>query len=535
MASDSVPDAPPRPVGFTPQELTFLFPSWPRIPPSLSGAPGPADTAADFRKAYAVTPKRLLDALIPFPATRTVARVSLSLGPHTVHNDALSAAAVLALVPLCTAVFLFNDGQFGHSQLVAGTAAVLWNWTCSALFFVATKAISRYWYTMGRARPDDGLNSVPWAVIVRWLELVGNGRLGGGVQECPDERGKPASNTAREPQLSCANLQTLSQNAESGCIPPQGMVRLLDHDPSRPELCPCPLPRCAGGLVTRSAWHALLRTVVVGLPQLVTILGSLWTPMVTFAGRTWTTWWTALPACVVIVCGLLYVFFGSMMQLQLWNPGLLELLLRGHHRAVSLSLSSFLETARRSLESGHPLRPDADEQHVGLHQILMRVWQNRLDDGKGVLAFFVWSTLGNVVLCSVITASTGSCITMWTLGALGISLAYQAFELASFAVSNAQVDAVGLLYAQARDELGLLLARSPRAAPGIREDLGYHEKVLAVQAEVGRYKARFLGFAVGYSVLRTLLATLFTLGVGLWSILRSAGVFATVETFCPIR
>ncbi|KAI9034690.1 hypothetical protein DFJ74DRAFT_701074 [Hyaloraphidium curvatum] len=295
--------------GFTPQEWAFLFPSWPRMSPSLSGLPGPADSAADFRKTHAVTPKTLLDSLAPFPVTRTFARLSLSLGPHSANSDVLSAGLVVGLVPLCTAVFLLNDGQFGRAQLAAGTAAVLLNWTCAGLFFVASKAISRSWFTMGRVQTDDGLNG-------------------------------------------------------------------------------------------------------------------------------------------------------------LWNPGLLELLLRGHHRAVSLSLSSFLETARRSLESGHPLRPDADAQHVALHQILIQVWQNRLDNGKGVLALFI--------------------------------LAYQAFELASFAVSNAQVDAVGLLYAQARDELGLLLARSPRAAPGIREDLGYHEKVLAAQADVGRYKARFLVFPVGY-------------------------------------
>jgi hypothetical protein len=47
----------------------------------------------------------------------------------------------------------------------------------------------------------------------------------------------------------------------------------------------------------------------------------------------------------------------QLMQVQLINPGLLEMSLRLHHRAVSLALAGFLEYARFSLELGQPLPP----------------------------------------------------------------------------------------------------------------------------------------------------------------------------------
>ncbi len=52
-------------------------------------------------------------------------------------------------------------------------------------------------------------------------------------------------------------------------------------------------------------------------------------------------------------------------------------------------------------------------------------------------------------------------------------------------------------------------------------------------AEVERFKARFWGFAVGFGFVRTLGATLFTLGIGVYTIFRSLGIFVTVETYCP--
>jgi hypothetical protein len=42
------------------------------------------------------------------------------------------------------------------------------------------------------------------------------------------------------------------------------------------------------------------------------------------------------------------------------------------------------------------------------------------------------------------------------------------------------------------------------------------------------------GFVVDYSVLRGLLATGLTVGVGLFGILRGAGARVTIETVCPI-
>lgn len=124
---------------------------------------------------------------------------------------------------------------------------------------------------------------------------------------------------------------------------------------------------------------------------------------------------------------------------------------------------------------------------------------------------------------------------MYIFGQLGVVLVHVGGELISFALSNSQVDAIGLLYDQARDELRISLAHASTSDRNVRQDLRYHELVLSSLAEVERYKARFLGFAVTFGLLRTLVATLFTLGIGLYSIMRGFGTFVTPETFCQIR
>jgi hypothetical protein len=98
------------------------------------------------------------------------------------------------------------------------------------------------------------------------------------------------------------------------------------------------------------------------------------------------------------------------------------------------------------------------------------------------------------------------------------------------------VDSISSLYLEARDELLAQLAEAgPEIDPAIERHLRLQADLLGSLADGERYKARFLGFPISFGVLRTLLVTAFTLGIGLWSILRNFGVFVTAESFCPSR
>ena len=102
-------------------------------------------------------------------------------------------------------------------------------------------------------------------------------------------------------------------------------------------------------------------------------------------------------------------------------------------------------------------------------------------------------------------------------------------DFVNFAVSNSHVDQITLLYFVALAELRLLLMRTNGQGDSeVPRRLVYTDLLLANLAEGSdRYKARFFGFAIGFGMLRTLAVTLFALGIGLWSILRGAGVGVT--------
>lgn len=76
-----------------------------------------------------------------------------------------------------------------------------------------------------------------------------------------------------------------------------------------------------------------------------------------------------------------------------------------------------------------------------------------------------------------------------------------------------------------------LTAKQSRAV----EMLDRHDRVLSSFLEADRYRARFLGFPIDVGVLRTLIVTLFTLAVGLWSVLKGSGLVFTFDNFCHTR
>jgi hypothetical protein len=53
--------------------------------------------------------------------------------------------------------------------------------------------------------------------------------------------------------------------------------------------------------------------------------------------------------------------------------------------------------------------------------------------------------------------------------------------------------------------------------------LATHSTLLATFEKADRLRARFLGFPVTWSFVKTHFVTIFTLGVGLWSVLKGTG------------
>ena len=146
-------------------------------------------------------------------------------------NDILVAVTFLAMIPFCASVLLWNTGQFGQTQLVVGSIAVLLFWLNTVLLYFNLKRMTRL-LSVGDV---DVLGVLPISVLVRWLQLGNDNKswqfsvsVNGAhtLDDIPAELGVPSKQTT-EP------------------------IQLLEHDPANSDLCPCPLPTSAGRLGMR--------------------------------------------------------------------------------------------------------------------------------------------------------------------------------------------------------------------------------------------------------------------------------------------
>lgn len=123
---------------------------------------------------------------------------------------------------------------------------------------------------------------------------------------------------------------------------------------------------------------------------------------------------------------------------------------------------------------------------------------------------------------------------------MGTILIFTFVLLLALPTANAQITTVTGLYSDSERALEILISEASRL-PQTRErrdvinSLSAYATVLQTLQKADRLRAKFLGLPVTWGLIKTLLVTIFTLIVGLWSILRGLGVFFTWEAVCPIQ
>ncbi|KAI9024858.1 hypothetical protein DFJ74DRAFT_666451 [Hyaloraphidium curvatum] len=190
-----------------------------------------------------------------------------------------------------------------------------------------------------------------------------------------------------------------------------------------------------------------------------------------------------------------------------------------------------------------PALPEA-EPYQALHPWIAATFNQRIVQ-LGLSQAWYSSMIVCFVVYIALFIATGSCIPLAFFTTLILNIILLVVELGLVATGNTQVSTAADLYLQARREARELTAaatiraacdpdpdRSAHAAK-LSAALVRHADVLGSFAGIGERRVRFLGFPVSFGTVRTLCITGFTVGFGLWSILRGAGVFLTVESACP--
>ncbi|KAI9019944.1 hypothetical protein DFJ74DRAFT_142515 [Hyaloraphidium curvatum] len=363
-------------------------------------------------------------------------------------------------------------------------------------------------------------------------------------------RGKPGGDPAPEPDYSAhalAGLVRWSQlveldsrsvtgrgEAENGSAT-GGASRLLEHRTGDP-LCPCPLTSCAGRLVRSAPLLCLVEALARTLPPTGFILFVLATPMMVRAVPFWTSWW-ALPGVLAVVGALDYIPINTIGRFST-NASLLRLSLRVQRRAMFLSLNDMLDAFDRVIFSEHPAGDIPDAQlYAKLHYRLAEIWERRVPIVSGRIMLGFASAAFAVPLVADLAA--GSCIPVFVVLSFVYLINVSTTDLTHVALSNEQIELITELYRQAQTAIRDMLVRAAPLPPDpdrahLLDALAKHDRLLASFREVSGFRGRFLGFVVDFGVLRTFLVTVFTLLVGLWSILRGS-VFFTLDSICPTR
>ncbi|KAI9010761.1 hypothetical protein DFJ74DRAFT_685534 [Hyaloraphidium curvatum] len=332
---------------------------------------------------------------------------------------------------------------------------------------------------------------------------------------------------------------------------PEGspLVRHQENDP----LCPCFQASCGGSLVGPAV---SLRWLDIAARYLILLVGFIlmgYTAMVTFGPQTWTTGWSAFFAAIIGRC--MASRCSNLVPEELLKPsrqlGILSCLRSQSQVATSPPYASACGSiAAASGWRSPPSSPcncyesaifngvsvDAGtEPYEDLCERLDVLWRNRFPS-RSATPHVLRNYLLMPFTIAIVVMISGSCIPAWLFFQFSYGLLLVFTDLVNFASSNSQVSAASSLLRRAARESQQLLARA--SALGLSQTpaaaaLARHAEVMLSYAAADGCEARFAGFVVRYDTARTCAITLFTLGVGLWSVLRGAGVSVVLDVPCP--
>ncbi|KAI9008487.1 hypothetical protein DFJ74DRAFT_711596 [Hyaloraphidium curvatum] len=519
--ADRVPTA-PRPL-FSPAEWLCLLPAarepQTRVSTLAALLPTNPDPAAALRTAKPLTPAEMRHAMEVDGGALLRAALTWQLRMSELGRATFALVTVstmAALVPLTAAMVLCDTGgEYSPASQAVGLAGV---WALWGIAFVQIWAgvhkfvVDRYYRAIksgeeeerdaeGQLPAAQDLSRHPFATMARWLQLVGSD-------------GAPPSSPGS------ILLAESHRTGGSG---------LVSHREGNAD-CPCfacarPLVPLAGQLralefAARAAF--VFASVVFSTPALLS-----------YPATVWTTWWTALAAAVFLAAlgfsGLL--FAGTRVPT---NLALLDLESRLHRRALLLALREFLDRYGRAVSEGSgaegPAAP-ADETYVVLFRSLVSVWKDRfpaLLTGTAVVTRLLVIPAAAAVAC----IAAGSCVPLWTVVVLASCFVLLLVDLVNHAAANAQIGGCVALLGLARAEARELLASSASRPGPAREALAQHAELMAALAGSAGSGARLFGAVVSYGVVRAAAATVFTVAIGLWGVLRGTGVRVEIAVAC---
>ncbi|KAI9005703.1 hypothetical protein DFJ74DRAFT_691778 [Hyaloraphidium curvatum] len=471
----------------TPAEYLAVVPSFPPLRPSLAGVAPPPDRADELRASRLLTRRTLLEGLSAEPILRSITALQLSTVPVAAKARERGLLMWMFSIACFGATWAFREQYFGNDARNFGVGFG----TLMVLVFQL-------------------------AIVNPSFHAFQKPLLGGGSASLPPK-------TVSAPTLDSSPLaglvrwgQLVSENAEGN---------LLLHDPLD-KLCPCTAPGCAGGLIRGTAVLRFLELVFKTFWLVLFSLSLYWTPLVTMAQSIWFTPWSAVLGSLAVVTLSLWIFPNIIARFS-GNIPIFRLSERVSHRAMKLALADLLLRLGQGVTKERT--PVSNEPYAELHAVFTAVWETRISSFH-VSTPVIWASLVALVM-AIVNMGACACVPGLYLTYFAYSFFGQMlFDLLALAASNAQVTSIRNLYLEAQREIMELPIPTEQ---GSAADLRRHEAILGSYADLDRFKGRFIGFVVDYNACRTILVTLVTLIVGVWSILRGLGVTATMDFACP--
>ncbi|KAI9008490.1 hypothetical protein DFJ74DRAFT_759146 [Hyaloraphidium curvatum] len=513
---------------FSPAEWLCLLPAarepQTRVSTFAALVPTNSDPAAALRTARPLTPAEMRNALDVDGGALLRAALTWQLRISEVGRVTLLPMTVLstaALAALTAAMVLFNtSGRYPTASLGVGLAAIWAFWgAVFAQVWAGLNQLIVQGYYRGKIRKNDDergpkqlpatqdLSRHPFATMARWLQLFG-------AEKAPSDAGS-----------------TVRVESTKGV----GLVSHVDGDRD------CSCFACARSLVPLAGilrvmeftvrYAFALSYIVVSAPALLSYPVALWT-----------TPWTAI-AAVMFLLPLAMGLLVSPAARVPTNLALLDLESRLHRRALLLALREFLDRYARVVSAGggtseaseaaiiSELAAPADEIYVALFRSLVSVWKDRfpaLLTGTAFLSRNVVIPVAAAVAC----VAAGSCVPLWIILVLAACFVLLVMDLVNHAAANAQIGGCVSLLGLARAEARELLAASASRPGPAREALAQHAELMAALAGSAGSGARFFGAVVSYGVVRAAAATVLTVAIGLWGVLRGTGVRVEIAVAC---